>query len=190
MQSLRHSSSGPSGPLGHEFYLDTSSSMASTVHRSLSGSCSSTSVTHVHRLLSGVLLLWHGFSPWTAGVFLHPCAPPWAAGGQLLYHGLYRRPQGNLSSGACSASSLSFCTDLGVCRDIHLTHSHPALLQLQLQLHNIFFFSFLSMLPQRAYHHFLLAQPWLAVALFWDCLALALLDMEGTSRSFSQKPPL
>jgi len=45
----------------------------------------------------------------------------------LPQHGLPCGLQGNLCSDACSTSSPSFCTDLGVCRAVALTSSHPSL---------------------------------------------------------------
>ena len=70
-------------------------------------------------------------------------------GHSLPHHGLHHGLQGNLCSGTWSTSSPSFFPDLGVCRVVSLTSSHPSL-QLQLLLRRNFF-PFLNMLSQRHY---------------------------------------
>ncbi|XP_051634094.1 uncharacterized protein LOC127466819 [Manacus candei] len=98
-------------------------------------SCTSMGPPQGPQVLPGKNLLQRGLpSPRAAGLqqdpapswashgvtasFRHPPAParapPWAAGAQLLHHGLHHGLQG-LSSGAWSTSCPSFCTDLGVC---------------------------------------------------------------------------
>lgn len=65
-----------------------------------------------------------------------PHEPLWAAGAQLLQHGLYHGLQSDPSSGTWSTSYPSFSTDLGVWRDDLLTCSYSAILWQKLQLCN------------------------------------------------------
>jgi len=112
--------------------------------------------------------------------FRHPPAPAWGPVHGLRvdicctvdFHGLQETTcltpwsfitscKGRLSALAPGAPSPpSFFTELGVCRVISFTSSHSSL---QLPSHCSFFFPFLTMLPQRRYHHHWLAWPWPAV---------------------------
>lgn len=69
---------------------------------------------------------------WAAGGFLFHHGGPWAARAQLPHPGLHNRLQGNLFDGL-SICSLSFVTDLDVCRVFSLMHSNSSL-QLQVRI--------------------------------------------------------
>uniref|UniRef100_A0A8B9MTF9 SPATS2-like protein n=1 Tax=Accipiter nisus TaxID=211598 RepID=A0A8B9MTF9_9AVES len=106
-------------------------------------------------------------------------------GDSLPHQGLHHRLQGNLCSSTWSISSLSFFTDLGVCRVGSLTCSHSSL-QLLFLCHSNSFFPFLKMLSQRRYLFCWLARPWPTAGPSWSRLALALSDMgEASSKQFT-----
>lgn len=87
-----------------------------------------------HSLLPGTHLLWHRLLHGLQVDFCIPTSVPCrgTAASQWHHHGLWRNP----NSGAWSTS---FITDLGVCRVVLLTYSHPTFVWQQLHLCNKFF---------------------------------------------------
>jgi len=115
------SSVGP--PWGHKFFQQTCSAVGSSVHGSTGPARSllqhglptgSLASLGIHLLQCGVL---HGLqADICSTVDLYGLQ-----GHSLPHHGLLHRLQGYLCSGIWSTSSLSFFTDLGVCRATSLT---------------------------------------------------------------------
>lgn len=59
--------------------------------------------------------------------FLLLYGSPWAAGTQQLHHGLHHKLQGNPCSSAWTITSISFFTDLDVCRVVSFAYFHSSL---------------------------------------------------------------
>ena len=89
-------------------------------------------------------------------------------GDSLPYHGPHHRLQGKtLCSGISSTSSLSFFTDLGVCRVVSLTLSHSSLSTAIFSLQ--FFFPLLKYVVTEA-DWVGLGQKWVRLRADWHCL--------------------
>jgi len=143
-----------------------SSSLSPQVHSSCQNPASwwashgvTSSFRHIRLLQCGVfhVLQWHS----------------------LPHHGLRHGLKGSLCSGTWSTSSPSFFPDLGVCRVVSLMFS---LLCLAADAQVFGYFSFLTMLSQRHYHHHWWARPILEPAgtgfvrhrgSFWQLLTVA-----------------
>lgn len=121
-------------------------------------------------------LLQHGMLPTEDNLPL--TSPKWvlatvAAGGSplpmelhgLSHHGLHQRLQGNLCSSTWKNPSPSFFNGL----DVFSVGSHilSFLSSLAALLFAGFFTPFLSTLPERRYHRYWQAQPWLLASLSW-----------------------